>query len=159
MYNIDERDKKILNLIQRGDHCVPRVNRIAKELNIPTATVHSRLKKLKEEGIIKGYRASIDARKVDKNLTVFTILKVNYAQRYSGKTSMLDFAEKLKKIPEVMEIHSCSADWDYLLKLRVRDTEDYNRVLTEGLLPLGGIDKSESVVTYNTYKESNKIRF
>jgi DNA-binding Lrp family transcriptional regulator len=159
MDNLDDRDKKILNIVQRGDQCVPRINKISKELKMPAATVHARLKKLNKEGIIKGYQASIDPKKVDRKLTVFTILKVVYSQRYSDKTSMIDFAEKLKKVPEVMEIFSCSADWDYLLKLKVKDTEDYNRVLTEELLPLGGIEKSESVVVYGTYKESPKIQF
>ncbi|MDP7282211.1 MAG: Lrp/AsnC ligand binding domain-containing protein, partial [Candidatus Undinarchaeales archaeon] len=60
-------------------------------------------------------------------------------------------------IPEVMEVHSCSADWDYFLKMKVKDTTDYNRVLTEELLPLGGIEKSESVVVYGTYKENLNI--
>lgn len=159
MNKLDDRDKKILNLVQRGDRCVPRINKVAKELNIPAATVHSRLKRLCKEGIIKGYQASVDPKKVDRKLTVFTILKVVYSQRYSGKTSMMDFAEKLKSVPEVMEIFSCSADWDYLLKLKVKDTEDYNRVLTEELLPLGGIEKSESIVVYGTYMESLKIKF
>jgi Lrp/AsnC family leucine-responsive transcriptional regulator len=157
MKKLDDTDRRILNIVQRGDSCVPRVNKIAKELGIPTATAHSRLKKLRHEGIIKGYHGLLDAKKVDKNLTIFTILKVVYSQRYSGKTSMTDFAEKLRQIPEVMEIYSCSADWDYLLKLKVKDTEDYNRVLTEELLPLGGIDKSESVVAYGNYKETPAI--
>jgi|ETN02SMinimDraft_4_1059925.scaffolds.fasta_scaffold196047_1 Lrp/AsnC family leucine-responsive transcriptional regulator len=155
--DIDSIDTSLLKLLQKDGYCVPKTTKLAKELNLPAATVHSRIKKLVDKGVIQTFQAVLDGKKAGKSLIVFTILKVVYSDRYSDKKSMLDFAKKLTDIPEVMEVHSCSADWDYFLKMKVKDTTDYNRVLTEELLPLGGIEKSESVVVYGTYKENLNI--
>ncbi len=157
MENLDIIDKKILNALQRGDLTVPKITEIAKILDLPPATVHTRVKKLQENKIIEGYPAIVNSNKVGKDLTIFLILKVVYSKHYSGSQPIKDFAKNLAKIPEVLEIHNCSGDWDYFIKLKVKDTEDYHRIITYEVLPLGGIEKAESVVVYQTLKETRSL--
>ena len=71
---------------------------------------------------------------------------------------MEGFGEKLAKIPEVQEVHVCSADWDYFLKVKAKDSDDYRRIATEEILPLGGIEKSMSYISYGCFKETPEVK-
>ena len=150
---LDKTDLELLKLVQRGDLCVPRSTRIAHLLKIPTSTVHSKLKFLEGAGYIRKYQAVLNSKKAGNDLTIFAILKVRYGERYTGKAEIRDFGKKLAQIPELLEVHSCSADWDYLLKIKAKDTDEYHTVIQDKILKLGGLEKLESFVVYHTSKE------
>ena len=158
MKEIDEKERELLNMLQQGDMCVPRTTRLAHKLKMPTTTLHSKLKKLEKEGAIRGYRAEIDPKKVGKGLTIFAVIKVVYEKVYHSKESQEDFGSRLAKIPGVVEVHSCSGGWDYLIKLKVKDAEEYAQIAQARILPLGAIEKLESYVAYLTYNETPEIR-
>ena len=81
---LKEEDKKLLNLIQRGDMCVPRVTKLAHELSLPTSTVQTKLEKFRRLGLITGFSAILDPEKVGKGLTAFWFARVG-----KGSTSLL----------------------------------------------------------------------
>jgi len=151
---IDEFDKKILRLVQRGDLCVPRVTKIAHILGVPVTTLQNRLKKLQETGVIKGFYGFIDGKKVGKSVTFYDVVKVVYAERYKDTKLMTDFGKRLAAVPEVQEVHTCSSDWDYLIKIKVKDVNEYAKVTEDKILPLGGIEKLEGYVVLHTMKET-----
>ncbi|MEA3343086.1 MAG: Lrp/AsnC family transcriptional regulator [archaeon] len=157
MKELDKTDKSILNLLQDRKMCVPRTTKIAHKMQIPTTTLHSRLKNLEKTGVIKGYQAVLDPKKAGAKVTIFAVVKVVYEKVYSDEKVLSDFGSKLAAIPEVLEVHACSGDWDYLIKLKVRDTEEYRSILGNKILPLGGIEKVESAVAYWTFKEETRI--
>lgn len=158
MKDLDETDKKLLNLIQRGDLCVPRVTKIAHLMKLPTTTIHTRLKKLQKSGIIEGYLGRVDSKKAGLGLTTFTILKVEYPKRYTETKQVEDFGKKLAQIPEIQEVHVCSGRWDYFLKVKATSPENYAKMIFERLTPLGGIVQSESNVVYKTFKETPVVK-
>ncbi|MDD5317213.1 MAG: Lrp/AsnC family transcriptional regulator [Candidatus ainarchaeum sp.] len=157
MEKLDATDRELLKLLQKGDMCKPGSTKLAHRLKAPITTVHSKLKRLEKLGVIKGYPAAVDGKKVGAGLTIFTVLKVNYAVRYKSGESIRKFGEELSRIPEVLELHSCSGDWDYLIKLKVKDSDDYARIGSEMILPLGGIERMESYIAYITHKESSAV--
>lgn len=158
MKELDEKERELLNLLQKGDFCVPRATRLAHKLQIPTTTLHSKLKKLEQQGIIRGYKAELDGKKVGKGMVIFAVIKVNYEKTYYSKESMEDLGARLAKIPEILEVHTCSGDWDYLIKVKLRDSDEYADLAQKKILPLGGIQKLESYVSYVTFKETSEIR-
>ncbi len=158
MKKINEKERQLLNFLQQGDMCVPRTTRLAHKLQIPTTTVHSKLKKLEKEGIIKSYTAELDTKKLAKSLVIFAVIKVNYEKVYHNKEAMEDFGSRLAKIPEILEVHSCSGDWDYLIKIKAKDAGEYAYLAQKKILPIGGIQKLESYVSYITYKETSNIK-
>lgn len=158
MKELNEKERELLNLLQDGKMCVPRTTRLAHKLQIPTTTLHSKLKKLEKEGVIKGYKAEIDSKKVGRGLVIFSVIKVDYEKVYTNKEGIEDFGARLAKIPEILEVHSCSGDWDYLIKVKVKDSDDYARVAGNKILPLGGIQKIESHVSYIVSKETSGIK-
>jgi len=120
-------DKKILKLIQEENLCVPRVTKIAHKLGLPTSTVHERLNKMKKFGVIKGYTAILDPEKLDKGFVAFV-----FGQMKLGEKSDLEAAAgKLAKIPEVQEVYFIAGEWDYIVKLRVKDKNEYYKKVQE----------------------------
>tara|TARA_Y100000310_G_C20565766_1_gene755391 strand:- start:377 stop:841 length:465 start_codon:yes stop_codon:yes gene_type:complete len=124
MFKLKPLDKKILNLIQKEDLCVPRITKIAHKLKVPTSTVQARLNKLKEENVITGCTVLLNQEKVEKNFTAFM-----FAQAKLGKE--VDFKKNIQhilKIEQVQEAYYITGDYDYLIKIQVKDQEEYFEV-------------------------------
>ncbi|MBS3148124.1 Lrp/AsnC family transcriptional regulator [Candidatus Woesearchaeota archaeon] len=125
MFKIKPIDKKILNLIQEEDLCVPRITKIAHKLHLPSSTVQARLNKLSKEKIITGCTVLIDPEKVEKNFVAFI-----FGQAKLGKEMDLEKPiQDLKKIEEIQEIFFITGDYDYLIKIRVKDQHEYYEVV------------------------------
>ena len=125
MDKIKAIDKKILRLIQDKDLCVPRITKIAHQLQLPTSTVQARINKLQELKVIKGFTVLVDPEKLDKSYVAFV-----FGQTKLGKDLDLEKpAKALLKIPQVQEIFYTTGDYDYLVKLRVKDQEEYFEVI------------------------------
>jgi Lrp/AsnC family leucine-responsive transcriptional regulator len=159
MVELDKTDRQLLALVQKGDMCKPSTTTLAHRLGLPTTTVHNRLRRLEKDGIVAGYHASVDAKKAGKEMTVFTVVKVIYPQTYSDMKKVAEFGKKLAAIQEVQEVHVCSGDWDYLLKVKAKNSVDYYQIATNKILPLGGIEKLMSYVAYETVKETDIVTF
>ncbi len=127
MFKFKSIDKKILNLIQEEDLCVPRITRIAHKLGVPTSTVQSRIKKMEQENIITGCTVLINPNKVDKSFVAFV-----FGQAKLGEdVDMNKPIDKLNKIEQIQEIFFITGDYDYLIKLRVKDHDEYYEVIQE----------------------------
>jgi len=125
VFKIKPIDKKILNLIQEEDLCVPRITKIAHKLHLPSSTVQARLNKLSKEKIITGCTVLIDPEKVEKNFVAFI-----FGQAKLGKEMDLEKPiQDLKKIEEIQEIFFITGDYDYLIKIRVKDQHEYYEVV------------------------------
>ena len=154
MKKLDKDDIELLKLLQQGDLCVPKITKIAHLLKLPTSTVHSTIKKLEDIGAIKKYQAIVDSKKVGNDLTLFCVIKTKYEEGYASKERMHEFGEKLARIPGVLEVHACSSDWDFLVKIKAKNTDDYHETTQDKILRLGCIDELKSFVVYHTSKES-----
>jgi len=143
--------------LQKGNVCVPKTSKIARDLNLPTTTVHNRIKRMQKNGVLTGIYGLVAGDKVNRGQIVYAVVKVIYESRYTGKKVMRDFGKKLSAIEEVQEVHICSGDWDYLIKVKAKDAKDYYRVTSTKILPLGGIEKLEGFVVLDTQKETPTI--
>ncbi|MBI5064892.1 Lrp/AsnC ligand binding domain-containing protein [Candidatus Woesearchaeota archaeon] len=118
-------DRKILKLIQDKGLCVPRITKIAHELSLPTSTVQARINKMQELGVIKEFNVLVDPEKLEKNFVAFV-----FGQAKLGKELDLDkSAKELVKIPQVQEVFFITGDYDYLVKLRVKDQDEYYSIV------------------------------
>ena len=124
MYKLKPVDNKILALLQQGDLCVPRISKIAHKVGLPTSTVQSKINKMQQEGIIKEFIGLVDPEKIDKGFVGFLL-----GQAKLGKE--LDFNKvipQLNKIKQIQEIFFITGDYDYLIKFRVKDQNEYYSV-------------------------------
>ncbi|MBI4016985.1 MAG: Lrp/AsnC family transcriptional regulator [Candidatus Aenigmarchaeota archaeon] len=125
MNKIKPIDKNILRLMQDENLCVPRITKIAHRLRVPTSSVQSRINKLQAAGVIKGFTVLVDPEKLDKSYVAFV-----FGQAKLGKEVDLDKpAELLAKIPEVQEVYFITGEYDYLVKVRVKDQQEYYGVI------------------------------
>lgn len=151
MDKIKPIDKKILRLIQDKDLCVPRITKIAHQLNVPTSTVQARINKLQELGVIKGFTVLVEPEKLDKSYVAFV-----FGQAKLGKDVNLEKpAKQLSKIPQVQEVFYITGDYDYLVKLRVRDQEEYFKVI-QTVAECFDV-RGKGIVAPKCFKDSPKI--
>lgn len=148
MRPLDRTDLKILDLLQRNGRI--SMTELADAVNLSTTPCSERVKRLERDGVIQGYHARVNPGALGKKLLVFLEIKL------SAKSG--DVFEKVKKeimhIPEVMECHLVSGDFDYLVKARLKEMNKYRQLLGEILQRLPASAESRSYVVMEEIKET-----
>ena len=125
MRALDRTDLKILDVLQRNGRI--SMTELADEVSLSTTPCSERVKRMEREGVIQGYYARVNPNALGRKLLVFLEIKL------SAKSG--DVFEKVKKeimhIPEVMECHLVSGDFDYLVKARLKEMNKYRQLLGE----------------------------
>ncbi|ACR02576.1 MAG TPA: winged helix-turn-helix transcriptional regulator [Thauera aminoaromatica] len=148
MRDLDRTDLKILDLLQKNGRLT--MTELAHQVGLSATPCTERVRRLEREGAITGYHARVDPRALGRPLLVFVELKL------AAKSN--DAFERVKKelafVPEVMECHLVSGDFDYLIKARISEMSDYRRLLGNILLKLPSATESRSYVVMEEVKES-----
>jgi Lrp/AsnC family transcriptional regulator, leucine-responsive regulatory protein len=148
---IDDVDRKILSELQR-DGRMSNVE-LAERVNLSPSPCLRRLKRLEEDGLIAGYSAVLDRRKVGLGLTVFVELKI---EGHSTKT-----ATRLERVfgamEEVVACHIVSGPADFLLEVVVEDLEAYEHFLLGTLLEVPGVADVRSDFVISTIKSKGSL--
>jgi DNA-binding Lrp family transcriptional regulator len=153
---LDEKDFAILSLIQKDSKLTSR--EIAEIVGSPITTVFAKIKRMEELGIIREYRAILDAHKLDCGTTAFILASVSYGLRNSEKQfSQRDTAKEIAKFPQVQEVHIITGDWDLLIKLKEKDVEEMGKAVIERLRLVRGIEKTLTCMVFETCKETTEI--
>jgi DNA-binding Lrp family transcriptional regulator len=154
--NLDEKDMAMLRSLQADSK--PSVKDVANRLNMPVTTVHSKVKRLEKEGVIKGYRAILDERKLQLGATAF--VQATFSYRLAGEEKVLsqrDVAREVARFSEVQEVHIISGDWDLLIKVKSRDVDAIGRFIVDKLRTVKGIEKTVTCMVFDTAKETTEI--
>lgn len=147
----DDIDLQILDILQRKGRLSNA--KLAEMVGLSAPPMLERVKKLERSGVIKSYRAILDAAKIGRSFFVFAAINLD-VKALAGVT---DFERAVFTMPEVLECHHIAGDIDFLLKVHVTDQEDYKRFVTECLAPIDGIKGIRSWVVLSTFKDSNEI--
>ena len=113
---------------------------LARRVGLTTTPCKERVKRLERDGFILGYHAQLNPEKLGKGLVVFVQITL---QRTAGN-AFKDFTDAIRAIPEVEECHLIAGNFDYLIKARVRDMNDYRAFLGGSLMQLPGVQESTS---------------
>ena len=146
--NVDKFDLAILKVLQ-GD-ARASLQDISKRVGLSPTPCWNRIKKMEADGVIQGYTARIDPAAIGFTETV--IVQVTL-ESHTDET-LYDFGKSLEQIPEVLEAYLVSGDYDYYIRIAVKDTRDYERLLRERLYRIPGIRHSKSSFVLRTLKES-----
>lgn len=133
MFEIDDTDRRILRRLQKAGRLSNA--ELADQINLSASACHRRVQRLEKEGIINGYVALLNARKVDRPTTVFVEITL------SGQSDdILDaFEKEVALIPDLLECHLMAGTADYLLKITAQDTDDFARIHRRYLSRLPGV--------------------
>ena len=148
MRKLDRIDRMILDILQRDGRIA--ISELAAHVNLSTTPCSERVKRLEREGIIMGYYARLNPEMLERNLLVFLEIKL------SAKSGDVfdQVARNLTEIPEVLECHLISGDFDYLVKARLKEMNAYRRLLGDLLKKLPASASSHSYVVMEEVKES-----
>ena len=136
--DLDRTDTRILRLLQ-ADGRLSNAE-IAKRTNTSAATCHRRIQRLFAEGYVTGVRAAIDPQKVERG----ALAMVGVVLDRSTPESFAAFEEAITTLPFVLDCHLVAGDFDYFLKIRVRDMADFNRMHGERLIALPGVRQTRT---------------
>ncbi len=148
---MDSIDKKLLHLLQTD--AKKTTKELALKLNLSVTAVYERIKKLEREGIIEKYVALINRLKVEKGFVVFCHLKLIQHTREFVTT----FENEITQLKEVIECHHVSGDYDYILKIVVKDMEEYREFLVNKLTTLQHIGSTHSTFMISEVKNTTVI--
>ncbi len=138
-YQIDKVDKDILLLLIK-DAFIPYTE-IAKKLIISSGTVHVRMNKLKEIGIVKGVHIEIDAAKLGYDICAFLGIFLTRGSAYH------DVVTRMKTIPEIVELHYTTGTYSMFAKIICRDTKHLREVLNEKIQEIKAVERTETFIS------------
>ena len=146
---LDEKDIKILELLKLDSKLTTQ--QISKKILIPITTIHNRIKKLENEGIIKNYTLSLDHKKLGKTISAYVLMQVDVAilrQKGMNQEDLVNLIKtKSKGITEYISI--ISGDYDIIAKVLARDVSELDDFVTKFLRNLEGIKKTNTMMIFN----------
>jgi len=145
---IDHIDLKILYILQNNGR--KRLADIADEVELSAPAVMERVKKLEASGVIRGYQALIDSKKVGKDITAFIGVSI-------GNQSGIDaFARQMLRYGDVLECHHVTGDESFILKVKSANTGSLEKLLGE-IRSVEGVTRTVTNVVLSTAKESQAL--
>ncbi|WP_082402971.1 Lrp/AsnC ligand binding domain-containing protein [Neisseria sp. 74A18] len=147
MKELDKTDSKILKILQQNAR-IP-MTELAEKVGLSTTPVTERVRRLERENIITGYHAHLNPHALGQSLLVFVEIKL----RSKSGNIFEDFRREVSMIPQILECHLVSGEYDYLIKVRLPDMSAYRDMLGNILLQLPAAAESRSYVVMEEVKE------
>ena len=147
MKELDKTDLKILKLLQQNAR-IP-MTELAEKVGLSTTPVTERVRRLERDNLITGYHAHLNPHALGQSLLVFVELKL----RSKSGNIFEDLKREVLKIPQILECHLVSGEYDYLIKVRLPNMSAYRDMLGNILLQLPAAAESRSYVVMEEVKE------
>jgi DNA-binding Lrp family transcriptional regulator len=132
---LDEVDKRLLRALQL-DGRLSNVE-LARSVHLSPPATHARLRRLEKEGYIRQYAAVMNREKTGYDLLCFIHVSLQMHQLEQVEK----FREATRQMPEVLECHHITGEYDYLLKVALRNRKDLERFLVDRLTPIPGVGR------------------
>jgi Lrp/AsnC family leucine-responsive transcriptional regulator len=148
---LDRVDRQLLTLLQADGRLT--VAELARTVNLTLTPCIERVRRLEREGYIEGYFARLNPRRLGQQLLAFTEVTLDHAtadvfQRFKEAVQLLD---------EVIECHMVAGGFDYLLKTRVRDMDEYRRVLGDKITNVRGVRHTQTYFVLEEVKSTHAL--
>ena len=148
MRELDRTDRRILDILQKNARIA--MTELAEKVGLSATPCTERVRRLEREGVITGYHAHVNPHALGRGLLVFVEIKLSAK---SGEV-FERVKNEMRYVPEVMECHLVSGDFDYLVKARIAEMGEYRRLLGNILLKLPAAAESRSYVVMEEIKET-----
>jgi DNA-binding Lrp family transcriptional regulator len=130
---LDNIDKSLLRALQE-DGRLSNVE-LARKVTLSPPATHTRLKRLEKDGYVRQYTAIVDREKAGYDLLCFLHIGLQMHQ----VTQVEKFREATRKMPEVLECHHITGEYDYLLKVVLKNRKDLERFVVDKITPIPGV--------------------
>ncbi|QDX41628.1 Lrp/AsnC family transcriptional regulator [Salarchaeum sp. JOR-1] len=146
--DLDDTDRAILQALQE-DARVP-FSEIARRIDMSSATVHDRVKRMEEEGVIRGYHADVDPEAIGYGLSAIVGLRVEQGR----EDEALDL---LKSIDGVQEITLTTGEWDIVMRVYAPDTAKLRELMFDRIAQVEGFARSQTMVVLDTEYRTHEL--
>lgn len=146
--DLDRFDRAILDIL--GSDGRISVTELAVRVGLSKSPVQARLKRLEQDGIITGYRATVDPVRLDREHVAFVEVKLSDTR----EAALAAFNAAVQAIPEVEQCHLIAGNFDYLLKIRTSDMTRYRAVLASRISTLPHVAHTSTFVSMQAVKDS-----
>ncbi|MCA1777333.1 MAG: Lrp/AsnC family transcriptional regulator [Paracoccaceae bacterium] len=147
---LDSFDRKIIDILAVEGRI--SVTSLADRIGLSKSPTQTRLKKLEEEGVIRGYRASFDSIRLGRAYVSFVEVKLQDTR----ERALAEFNAAVLTVPEIEECHMIAGRFDYLLKVRTDGMQGYRGVLAERISTLPYVSHTSTWVAMQSIKESGQ---
>lgn len=148
---LDAVDLEILRLLETNARLT--IKEIADKVHLSTSPVHERIKKLEQTGVIQQYVTLLNAAKINKGLWVICYVSLKQHNKNAG----LKFIKAIQAMPEVKECYSISGEFDFMLKVAVKNMEDYYDFHVNQLSEAENIGHVQSVFVMGIVKQTHTL--
>lgn len=144
---LDEKDLAILGILKKDSRRSTKA--IATELEMPRATVHERIKRLVEKGIIKGFTVKLDHAKMGRPITAFILISFLPEPTISQR----NLAQDIAMMEGVQEVHLISGEYDILVKVRGASMESIGSLVIDRIRTLRGVGRTLTCSSFAAVKD------
>ncbi|MEA1847693.1 Lrp/AsnC family transcriptional regulator [Chryseobacterium sp. MHB01] len=148
---LDNTDKKLLLYLQEDSKQTTK--ELSYKLGLSVTAVYERIRKLENTGVISKYVAILNRHKIDRDFIVLCHVKLTQHK----KEYVLQFEREIMNLDEVTECFHVSGDYDYILKIAVKDMEDYRNFMLSKLTTLQHIASTHSSFMISEVKNTTAI--
>ncbi len=124
---------------------------LSKAISIAPSTLNDRVKRLGRLGVITGTHAHVDPHQLGLSLLAFVFVG------WSDSAVEADFLERIANAPQVLECHHVTGGWNYLIKVRVADTQALEAFLSKVLKQVKGLQRTETLIALSSAKETGAL--
>ena len=146
---MDEKDKLILSLLQKDGRMT--ASEMAEKVDLSVPAVTERIRKLMEGGVLKEFRAVLDAKKVGYDVTAYILLDMSSSNSYG------DMVQYAQDNDEVLECHSITGEGSHILKVRPHDTSSLESLL-RNIQSWPGVIRTHTMIVMSTFKEATYLQ-
>ncbi|KXF90425.1 Lrp/AsnC family transcriptional regulator [Phaeobacter inhibens] len=144
---MDQLDSRILSALQQDGQI--SMARLSEKIGLSLSACHRRVKMMEANGMIEGYAARLDRKKVGLELQIFIEIKLVSQQRENIQA----FEDAISHMPEVLECHLISGEFDYLMRVAARNTDAYEKLYRNRLSEIPSVAQMKTLLGVSTVKE------
>ncbi len=144
---MDRTDHQILSILQKNGDI--SMSDLSGRIGLSLSACHRRVRKLEKDGVISHYAAHLDRRALGLEIQVFIEVKL-VSQRQSDIEA---FEAAIADMPEVLETHLISGEFDYLIRVAARGTTDYEKLYRNRLSQIPSVSQMKTLLSLSTVKE------
>ena len=148
---LDRNDRRILEILQTDGRI--SITALSEAIGLSANATAERMRRLRRDGVITGYRATLDAAALGRGLTAFVEVRLD---RTSSEV-FDDFARVIRRMDGVEECHMVAGGFDYLLKTRHRDMAAYRAFLSDTLIELPGVRETRTYTVMEAVLEGGVL--
>ena len=150
-YKLDDADRRILRVLQQDGRITNQD--LAAACNMSASSCFERVRRLRERGVIVGYTALIDPKFAERELLIFIEVLLDRTT-----SDIFDqFADRIRRSPEVLECHMVAGGFDYLVKVRMKDMAAYRVFLADTLITMPGVRGTRTYAVMEEVKDTSVL--